>query len=194
MSKSKHSIFPEGENLRRAIRWLSEHAPPTAELINQAGCRFDLTPLEEDFLLRQFQSQSRWEHFHHLADIGVRGIGRSIEQSFAQAALALTAIVTDPGGVRTLQTIDIECVEPDRELLFVDWLNAVIYAMVTHNMLFGNFKVAINGDRLTAALGGEAIDRERHEPAVEPKGATFTELKVVRQDDGVWLAQCVIDV
>ena len=194
MTKSTHSLLPEGENLRRAIRWLAEHAPPTADLINQAACRFDLTPLEEDFLLREFKTKCGWEHFHHLADIGVRGTGRTIEQAFAQAALALTAIVTDPGTVRTSKTINIECIEPDRELLFVDWLNAVIYAMVTHNMLFGNFKVAINGDRLTAALGGEAIDRERHEPAVEPKGATFTELKVNRQDDGTWLAQCVIDV
>jgi SHS2 domain-containing protein len=31
-------------------------------------------------------------------------------------------------------------------------------------------------------------------PAVEPKGATLTALKVERQDDGAWVAQCVVDV
>ena len=194
MTKSKHSLVPEGENLRRAVRWLSEHAPPTAEVINQAACQFDLTPLEEDFLLQHFQSKRGWEHFHHLADIGVRGSGVSIEQAFEQAALALTAVVTDPGSVRMVKTIKIECVEQDRELLFVDWLNAVIYAMVTGNMLFSDFSVNIEGDKLTATLAGEDIDRNRHELAVEPKGATLTELKVARQDDGAWLAQCVIDV
>lgn len=194
MTKSKQSLLPEGENLRRAVRWLSEHAPPTAAVINQAACRFDLTPLEEDFLLREFQSRRSWELLHHQADIGVRGTGSSIEQAFEQAAVALTAIVTDPDSVRVLKTINIECVEQDRELLFVDWLNAVIYAMVTGNMLFSSFDVRIDGDRLTAKLGGEDIDRDLHELAVEPKGATFTGLKVVRRDDGAWLAQCVIDV
>ena len=194
MTKSKHSLLPEGENLRRAVRWLSEHAPPTAEVINQAACQFDLTPLEEEFLLREFRSKRHWEHFHHLADIGVRGTGGSIEQAFEQAALALTAIVTDPDSVRALNTINIECVERDREFLFVDWLNAVIYAMVTDNMLFSSYSVTIEGDKLTATLTGESMDRERHELVVEPKGATLTELKVVRRDDGAWLAQCVIDV
>ncbi|TNF91131.1 MAG: archease, partial [Gammaproteobacteria bacterium] len=30
--------------------------------------------------------------------------------------------------------------------------------------------------------------------AVEIKGATFTELKVYRAENGEWVAQCVIDV
>ena len=46
----------------------------------------------------------------------------------------------------------------------------------------------------TVTLGGEAIDRARHEPAVEPKGATYTELKVMQQEDGRWCAQCIVDV
>jgi SHS2 domain-containing protein len=38
------------------------------------------------------------------------------------------------------------------------------------------------------------VDVARHQPAVEVKGATFTELKVRRTDQGEWLAQCVVDV
>ena len=176
------------------MRWLSEYAPVTLETVNTAACRFDLTPLEAEFLLREFLPKGAWEHFHHDADIGVRGIGHSLEQAFEQAALALTAIVTDPDSVRAAKTITVECREQDRELLLVDWLNAIIYTMVTDNMLFNRFKVSIAGDKLTATLAGEPIDRTRHDLAVEPKGATFTELKVVRRDDGSWLAQCVIDV
>ena len=47
-------LVPEGENLRRALRWLSENPPPTSERINEAAMRFDLTPLQEEFLLREF--------------------------------------------------------------------------------------------------------------------------------------------
>jgi len=55
----KDSVMPEGENLRRAVRWLSEHAPVTARTINEAGVRFDLTPNEEEFLLHEFLPEHR---------------------------------------------------------------------------------------------------------------------------------------
>jgi SHS2 domain-containing protein len=37
-----------------------------------------------------------WEHFAHEADMGIRGIAPTLEQAFEQAALAMTAVVTDP--------------------------------------------------------------------------------------------------
>jgi len=40
-----------------------------------------------------------WEHFDHGADIGVRGYGANPAEAFVQAALALTAVVTDPATV-----------------------------------------------------------------------------------------------
>ena len=136
-----------------------------------------------------------WEHFEHRADIGVRGIGRDLAEAFAQAALAMTAIITDPAGVRPAHSVHLACSEPDPELLLVDWLNQVIFEMATRHMLFSRFDVHIggNGD-LQAEIRGEAVDRTRHTPAVEIKGATFTELSVRRREDGFWVAQCVVDV
>jgi tRNA nucleotidyltransferase (CCA-adding enzyme) len=34
----------------------------------------------------------------------------------------------------------------------------------------------------------------RHEPAVEVKGATYTDLFVGQNSGGAWVAQCVVDV
>jgi len=34
----------------------------------------------------------------------------------------------------------------------------------------------------------------RHQPTVEVKGATYTELKVAQDALGQWVAQCVVDV
>jgi SHS2 domain-containing protein len=47
---------------------------------------------------------------------------------------------------------------------------------------------------LEASACGEPVDNGRHAPAVEVKGATFTELQVRREPDGGWLVQCVVDV
>jgi tRNA nucleotidyltransferase (CCA-adding enzyme) len=60
-------------------------------------------------------------------------------------------------------------------------------------MLFGHFTVEIADGRLHATAWGEAVDPDRHEPAVEIKGATLTALHVKPVVDG-WRAQCVVDV
>jgi SHS2 domain-containing protein len=138
--------------------------------------------------------RSVWEHFAHGADIGIRGIGPTPEAAFQQAALALTAVVAEPRSVRPQHPVGIECEAPSLDLLLVDWLNALVYEMATRRMLFGAFVVAIEESRLHATAWGEPVDRSRHEPAVEVKGATYTELRVERLDDGHWLAQCVVDV
>jgi SHS2 domain-containing protein len=135
-----------------------------------------------------------WEHFAHGSDIGVRGRGTTREQAFAETARALTAVVTDLAVVAPRLDVAIRCDAPDDELLLVGWLDAVIYEMATRHVLFARFEVAIAGHRLVATAWGEPVDRARHHPAVEPKGATLTALRVARERDGTWLAQTVIDV
>ncbi len=135
-----------------------------------------------------------WEHFEHGADIGVRGLGRTKAAAFEQAALALVAVITDPRRVVVLNTVPIACEAADDEALLVAWLNAVVYEIAVRRMLFGRFHVDLQGARLRATAGGEPISPERHEPAVEVKGATYTALRVARTDDGGWMAQTVVDV
>lgn len=87
-----------------------------------------------------------WEHFPHEADIGVRGIGASKEEAFEQAALAVTAVVTDPQLVVPKESVEVAC------------------------------------------------DAPKHQPAVEVKGATCTDLSVRQGQNSSWIAQCVVDV
>jgi hypothetical protein len=49
-------LVPEGESLRRALRWLDDRVKEDprldrARLVGEASVRFDLTPVEEEFLL-----------------------------------------------------------------------------------------------------------------------------------------------
>lgn len=137
--------------------------------------------------------QARWEHFEHGADIGVRGFGPTKAEAFGQAALALTAVITDPVQVRALEAVEIRCEAGDDELLLAAWLNALIYEMAVRNMLFGRFELSIDGRSLRGKAWGELFSAARHRPAVEVKGATYTALRVA-QCAGGWLAQTVVDV
>jgi SHS2 domain-containing protein len=137
---------------------------------------------------------AEWRHFAHGADIGVEGRGESLDEAFEQAALALTAVVTDPAGLRSDVVVPMHCRAPDRELLLFEWLNSIVYQMATGRRLFGAFRVSIRDGELDGEARGEPVNVARHAPAVEVKGATFTELAVRREEDGRWCARCVLDV
>ena len=141
----------------------------------------------------QTLSDRGWEQFPHDADVGLRSFGPSIEAAFEQAALALTGIVTD-AEIIPANRVEVACDASDIELLLVEWLNAIIYEMAVRSMLFGRFEVKITGTRLRGAMWGEPIDQAKHLPACEPKGATYTALRVAQGPDGLWSAGCVIDV
>lgn len=136
----------------------------------------------------------RWETFPHGSDIGVRGVGPTREDAFAQAGVALCGVVTDPSKVAPRTAVEVTCEAPDTEVLLTDWLNALVFEMATRHMLFSRFEVRLEDGRLRARAWGEPVDVARHQPAVEVKGATLTDLEVRQAPDGGWTAQCVVDV
>ena len=56
------SIMPEGEDLKKAIKWISEMIQSNTqksklELVNEASLRFDLKPNDEEFLIRCYNEK-----------------------------------------------------------------------------------------------------------------------------------------
>ena len=152
----------------------------------------------------------RWEHFEHGADVGVRGVGATPSEAFSGAANALCALAGgDPSRVRPEREDELECDAPDLESLLVRFLNELIFRMSAHRMVYGEVASAVTrvpeGWRVEARAKGEPIDLERHEPTVEPKGATFMAARVALEElpgraegdarrEPQWIAQCVVDV
>lgn len=126
--------------------------------------------------------------------MGLRATSPSREGLFEAIGEALTAVITDPASVRLEQLIEIHCEAPDNALLLVDWLNALIYEMASRRMLFGKWRVTLDGYKLDALVEGEVVNRTRHRPVVEVKGATYTALSVEQDAPGNWHGQCVVDV
>lgn len=135
-----------------------------------------------------------WEHFEHIADVGVRGYGHTLGQAFEMAALAMLSVITDTSTVRARETVRITCEAPNSEFLLADWLNAIVFEMATRKLLVSRFEVTIEDNHLEGVATGEPIDVTRHQPAAEVKGATLSELRVSRSTDNYWLAQCIVDV
>jgi len=137
---------------------------------------------------------THWQHFDHQADIGVRGIGPSLEAAFEQTALALMAVMADLETIRPQQPLELSLEAASDEQLLVDWLSELLFKVAVDKQLFSRFEVRIQERRLRATAWGETIDVPRHQPAVEVKGISYSQLQVAQRQDGLWVAQCVVDV
>ncbi len=57
------TIMPEGENLRKAIKWISamreeqKQPVPLAKLVEEASLKFDLSPVDQEFLFNFFRKK-----------------------------------------------------------------------------------------------------------------------------------------
>jgi len=138
--------------------------------------------------------ENAWAHFPHEADIGLSATASDKASLFEQMALAMMAVITDIDRIDPIESITVACEAPADDLLLIDWLNRLVYEMAVRNMLFRRFKVTIEDHRLTARAEGEPVNRAKHEPAVEVKGATLTALEFGRTAGGGWSARCVVDV
>jgi len=137
--------------------------------------------------------REQYETFEHEADIGIRGYGSSIEAAFENAAQALYSVIVNVQSVRQKEQRTVSVSAADKELLLVEWLNALLSLSDIERIVFSRFEVRISGTTLDGTAWGERLDKNRHEPGVEVKGATYYMLSVKREE-GRYVAQCVVDV
>jgi tRNA nucleotidyltransferase (CCA-adding enzyme) len=134
-----------------------------------------------------------WEHFSQDAGVGIRGYGATREEAVEQAAMAMTAMITDLAIVEPREVVEILCRAPDDDRLFAEWLNNLIYEMAVRDMLFSRFSARLDGGRLDGHAWGERVDASRHHSVAEVKGVTQARLRVGKNHGG-WLAQTGLDV
>jgi hypothetical protein len=59
-----HDLLPEGEELRRAVKWVSAHLQENPglhvhRLVQEAVFKFDLSPKDSEFLIRFYRKDCK---------------------------------------------------------------------------------------------------------------------------------------
>jgi SHS2 domain-containing protein len=139
----------------------------------------------------------RYRFLDHTADAKFRAFGATLEEAFANAALALASVMWDWSRVAPRRRIPVEASGPDRERLLMDFLGEVLYLLDTRGFLLAGVEnVAIReteeGWRLRADFLGDA-EPARYEISGEVKAVTLNEMRVENGHDGAWV-QVVIDL
>ena len=139
-------------------------------------------------------TQRPFEILEHTADVGIVAHGGSLEETFANAAAGMFAIMADPDGVRPLEERRIDVDGRDREGLLLHWLTELLYYLDAEEMLFSRFVVeAMSDERLRARAWGERIDQKRHRLHYGVKAVTRHMLEV-RPEEGGYRAQVLFDI
>ncbi|WP_435007326.1 archease [Tundrisphaera lichenicola] len=136
------------------------------------------------------------EVFDHTADVGLRVRGDSLDDLFRTAAEGLfDYVVANRIEVQVRQVEVLTLASDSTTDLLADWLAELIFRSETQHVLFTRFdvRVAADGLSLTAEVGGEAIDRDRHTLDHEVKAVTRHGLSL-EFVDGAWVAEMILDI
>ena len=135
----------------------------------------------------------RFEYFEATADIGFKAYGKTMDEAFENAGLAIFNIISDTEDIEPSTEISFEVTSEDNVSLLYDYLEELLFYHEVEFMLFSEFDVKIDdGFHLTATIKGEAINWDKHERKTEIKAITFHMMEVKRSD--VIELQAIVDL
>lgn len=137
----------------------------------------------------------RFEFFDHTADIGIIAYGRSLEEAFESAALAVFEVMTDTSKIEYKVEVEIEEIGSDLENLLYRWIESLLVYYDSDLLLFGKFKVSIDLNNMTlkGKAYGEKFNPEKHERRTVVKAMTYHEM-LISQNDGTYILRFVVDI
>jgi len=124
-----------------------------------------------------------FEYFEVTADIGFKAYGKTLNEAFENAGLAIFNIISDTDDIEPKIEKSFEITSEDEVSLLYDYLEELLFLHEVEFMLFSEFHVEITSDlHLKATIVGEEIDWDRHERKTEIKAITFHRMSVEKSE------------
>ena len=128
------------------------------------------------------------------ADLTVDAWGKTLEETFEQAGIALFNSITPIEGVERRESREFEVDAHDLEALLFNFLDELLYIHEVDLIVFSAFDLRIEKKefRLNAICHGESFDLQRHTQGIAIKAVTFHQMSI-KQDDKGWNLRVVLD-
>jgi SHS2 domain-containing protein len=127
------------------------------------------------------------------ADVAFIAYGKSLDELFANAALAMFEVMINTKQVEPKVEVKVEVEGNDLESLMFNWLNELLVYVDAENLAFSEFDVRVDEKipKLEAICKGEKISN-KHETKTHVKACTYHKLKVKRNK--TWEAFVILDI
>ncbi len=135
----------------------------------------------------------RYQFLPHTADVKFRAYGKDLEEAFSNAALALTAIITDPKKVKPAIKKTIKVESEDEKALLYDFLEQFLILLDAEGFLLHKVKeIKISDNKLSAVIVGDNHP-EKYETKTHIKAVTYQEMEIKKEKDK-YMLQVVMDI
>ena len=140
----------------------------------------------------------KFEFLEHTADVYIASYGKTMEEAFENAAIALFEVMTDTQKVEaTLEDSIIVKGKDELELLY-NWLEILIVNFETKNRLYSKFKIlslktTLGFFTLNAKIWGEIFDPKKHVQKVGVKAITYHRMEIIKDPNKVTL-EFILDI
>lgn len=136
----------------------------------------------------------KFEIVGHTADAGIKVYGETLKELFENAAygmffLMFNDLETIP--TKFQETIQIEA--DDLTTLLVAWLNELLYYYNLKNIIFSQFEIRKLKEKQLEAISKGARVNEKI-PEMEIKAATYHNLKIERNSQGIYTTTIIFDI
>jgi SHS2 domain-containing protein len=140
--------------------------------------------------------EQKFRFLDHTSDAKFQAFGGTIEEAFANAALATASLMWDVKTVARTLRHPVSVRGKDLEQLLLHFLEEVIYLVETKTFLFASadevkIKKKADGFRLEAVFLGD-INSDKYNIYGEAKAITYNEMKI-EENDRITL-QVVVDI
>ena len=134
-----------------------------------------------------------FEYFDVTADIGFKAYGKTLNEAFENAGLAIFNIISDTSNIKAEKEISFKIRSEDEISLLYDYLEELLFYHEIEFMLFSDFHVEIDDFlQLKATIKGEAIDWDKHERKSEIKAITYHKMDVRKNE--LFEVQAIVDL
>jgi len=140
----------------------------------------------------------RFKFLEHMSDAYVAAYGKTLEEAFENAALAMFEVMTDTSKVEPKERFKVEATGFDLYSLLYSWLEELLIIYGVNNVLLSRFKVheikRINEEYLVRGEAyGERFDPSKHEQRTEVKAVTYSLMEVLKKN-GEYEVRVVFDI
>ena len=140
----------------------------------------------------------KFEFLEHTADVYIRAHGKTMEEAYENAALAMFETMTDTDKIAQTQEETINVEAEDQYALLYNWIEALLVKFETENMLFSKFQITnwqetAETFRFKGKIWGEKYDPKKHPQKVGVKAVTYHRMVIIREKDRLVL-EFILDI
>jgi SHS2 domain-containing protein len=135
----------------------------------------------------------KYEFLPHTADVKFRAYGKTIEEAFSNAALALTKVITDYSKIEPKVEKTIEVSSEDEKALLYDFLEQFLILLDSEDFLLNSVKkIKIEKLKLKAVVVGDT-ELDKYKTETHIKAVTYQEMEI-KKEKGKYMLQVVLDL